>query len=418
MELWHFDSSWWTLAMNAFLTISFFGSGLIALALYFLRQVRLQKKAIIYCSTASIIRLFRPPNATPHDLLIARATPNQRLVRAFALTNTFVSSDPNIHASFVGHTKHLLRTAEKRGWSIFQQISVEAVHAALPLTLSLDFDTFVQDVTLRVALVGLLEVDADVAELDPDDIQVVAALITELWALSKKPDPIPIHILPRLNDHLRHLVPDKDMYPNPLDYVIPVWETLWRVVATTIAHVHHDRISCDTLGELHSSPTLRQFRLFKDEFQPSAEALISETMRLHPPSKHIIRAAFLNTFSSMLPFRFRHFLPKSFGYVLRECADIGTVLRESGVWGPDAAQFKPVRHHSSNIAQDQLDAMAFVFGYGRHRCVAASWAPMAAAIIVAAILDQVQDESGYKLKAGPRIGGREGWEGWSVICLV
>lgn len=381
----------------------------VILALY---RARLSK-TITYCSPTSIIRLFKPPEATPHDLLVARATPNERLIRAFALTNTFVSSDSNIHTSFVGHAKHLLRAAEKRGWSNFQQVAVRAVDAALPTSSLSNFDVFVQDVTLRVALVGLLDVDVDVAELDPGDIQVVAALITELWALSKKPEPIPEHLLPSLNHHLRRLMTDTDTYPNPLDYVIPVWETLWRVVATTLAHVHHDRLSLDIFGDLQSCPTVPQFRLFKDQSRPSAEAIVSEAMRLYPPSKHIVRAAFVNNFRSVLPSSLQHLAPESFGYVLRECADIGTALR-SNIWGTDAAEFKPLRHHAPNFSLDQGNTMAFVFGYGRHRCVAASWAPMAAAIITGAILDRVQGGSNHEVIAGPRIGGREGWEGWYV----
>ncbi|KAF9460872.1 hypothetical protein BDZ94DRAFT_1283697 [Collybia nuda] len=370
-------------------------------------------ETVTYCSTDSIIHLFKPPNATPHDLLVSRAIPNARLIRAFALTNTFVSPEQDIHASFVGHAKHLLRAAEKRGWPHFQQVAMQAVDAALPASSLSNFDVFVQDVALRVTLVGLLDVDVDVAELDPGDIQVVAALITQLWALSKKPEPIPVHLLPSLNRHLRRLMTDKDTYPNPLDYVIPVWETLWRVVATTIAHTHRDHILLETFGDLHDHPTLSQFRLFKDQSHPSVEAVISEAMRLHPPSKHIVRATFAKAFSSVLPSCFQRFVPDSSGYVLRECADIGTVLRSS-IWGTDAGEFNPSRHHVSNFSEDQTSAMAFVFGYGRHRCVAASWAPMAAAIIVGAIMDRVQDGSDYQVVAGPQIGGREGWLGWSV----
>lgn len=412
MEAWLPVFFWSIFNMIIICTTCILACVLIILALYALQRARLSK-TITYCSTTSIIHLFKPPGATPHDLLVARATPNERLVRAFGLTNTFVSSDSNIHTSFVGHAKHLLRAAEKRGWSNFQQVAVRAVDTALPTSSLSNFDVFVQDVTLRVALVGLLDVDVDVAELDPGDIQVVAALITELWALSKKPEPIPNHLLPSLNHHLRRLMTDRDTYPNPLDYVIPVWETLWRVVATTVGHVHRDHLLLDIFGDLQGCPTVPQFRLLKDQSRPSAEAIVSEAMRLYPPSKHIFRAAFVNNFRSVLPSCLQHLVPESFGYVLRECADIGTVLR-SNIWGTDAAEFNPSRHHAPSFSPDQGNAMAFVFGYGRHRCVAASWAPMAAAIIIGAILDRVQDGSNHEVIAGPRIGGREGWEGWYI----
>ena len=60
---------------------------------------------------------------------------------------------------------------------------------------------------MRVALVALLRVDSCVSDFTSDDIRVVTELITHLWSLSKKSEPIPEELLPRLNYHLRCLVP-------------------------------------------------------------------------------------------------------------------------------------------------------------------------------------------------------------------
>ena len=96
----------------------------------------------------------------------------------------------------------------------------------------------------------------------------------------------------------------------------------------------------------------------------------------------------------------------------RKVADIEAILR-CGVWGMDGEVFRPERHRQSIINSEQAEALTFVFGYGPLRCVAASWAPMAAAVISAAIMAHLERES-YVLQPGRDIGGREGWNGWQV----
>ena len=98
-----------------------------------------------------------------------------------------------------------------------------------------------------------------------------------------------------------------------------------------------------------------------------------------------------------------------------ECADIGTLLR-SNVWGPDANNYDPSRHHSSRLNPEQEATRSLVFGYGRNRCIAGSWAPMAAGVIVGAVFDRIQCRKDCELVAGPRIGGRDGWNGWLIAA--
>ncbi|KAG6852705.1 hypothetical protein C0991_009690 [Blastosporella zonata] len=373
---------------------------------------------IIHQTLSRLLHLLSPPNGNNLDLLASRAIPNLRLIKAFALTNTFVSPDMVVHTVFVGRATSLLKAAAERGWTHFQSIAIDAIHHALPTVGEVKFDVFVQDVTMRVALVALLDIDVPVGELNSEDIRAVTTLITLLWSLSKKPDPIPADLLPRLNHHLRRLIPDEEAYPNPLDFVIPVWETLWRVVATCVAYAHSCPRSKGVFSNLHNSPTITQFRSAND-IQPSAEWFVTEVIRLHPPSKRIARAHIVRPFVGFLPLAdglvTKLFRPR----IQHEFADIASVLKSTSIWGPDAELFEPIRFHSDRVTQEQEKIKLLPFGYGRYKCVAATWAPMAAGIVCSAILDHLPSErSNYRLIQGESIGGRDGWGGWSVIKMA
>jgi len=139
-------------------------------------------------------------------------------------------------------------------------------------------------VTLRAIIGGLLDPTADISLLDSNDICVVAELITDIWLLSKKPDPIPAHLLQTLQDRLRRLVPDHDLYPNPLDFVIPTWETFWRVVAVILAHVENDAEASRAFLDFFENPSSEQFRAATfDGAAPSVRHYVIEALRCIPP---------------------------------------------------------------------------------------------------------------------------------------
>ncbi|KAG6835548.1 hypothetical protein H0H93_000323, partial [Arthromyces matolae] len=165
----------------------------------------------------------------------------------------------------------------------------------------------------------------------------------------------------------------------------------------------------------YESPTLDQFSHFDDTY-PSVEWLVYEAMRLNPPTKRISRAYLMKPMRIPILPSLGSFLTSLSGrFVHRECADIESVLQASSIWGSEARTFQPLRFHPSRITKEQEIAKGLPFGYGRHKCVAAGWAPMAAGIITAAILSHLQGDSEFRLVDGEAIGGREGWQGWSVV---
>jgi hypothetical protein len=361
----------------------------------------------------SIKATLHPRSLSFPELLAERARSNQRLVRALAISNTFVSEKPDVHKQFVSQARRLLNNAQQRGWSAFQSKAVEAIqwYDREPRTpeSGRPFSSLVQSTTLVVVLAGLLQVDNPIESYSHADITLVAENITTLWALSKRPEPIPSSFLDDLNSRLRLLVPDDNTFPQPLNFVVPAWETLWRVVATTVAYAQRDPLILKEFECFHAHPSDERFRS-EHNSGFSIKGVVYEALRLHPPSKHIARVRC----RTWCPPVITRVIDKVYATIVyeRKVADVEAMLR-CELWGTDGKVFRPERHGQSMISPEQTEALTFVFGHGPLHCVAASWAPMAAAIISAAIIDHLQRES-YKLEQGRWIGDREGWNGWKL----
>lgn len=358
------------------------------------------------------IRLLLAPESTPlATLLHQRAVPNARLVRAFGITNTFVSSDVAVHASFTREARALIRRiGGDGGWDTLAQSAREAVEKCLLESVAtteregeqtIRFDSFVQNVALQVILCGLFDVPAD--SISVRDLSVVAKGINNLWRLSKLPHDLPPSTLNDINSRLHRWIPT-ELYPNPIDFIIPAFETMWRVVATTVAFTHNDADALTVLRDFSTNPTRNQFEHFEEDY-PSVESLVAETIRLYPPTRRISRqVAAPHPSATFSPFFFR---PKPSVLV----ADVGTVHRDTSIWGPDAAVYNPMRHHPQTRTDAQAQAL-LGFGVGKLKCVASSWAPQAAGVVVAAVCDLLNKE--IVIVEGKEMGGREGWEGWEV----
>jgi hypothetical protein len=90
-----------------------------------------------------------------------------------------------------------------------------------------------------------------------------------------------------------------------------------------------------------------------------------------------------------------------------EKADVEAAHRDAVVWGGKAQVFDPRRFTS-----EPRHAL-FAFGVGQLSCIASSWAPMAAAVIVSSVLKAMTDLN-LEITAGRELGGRSGWEGWKI----
>ena len=363
----------------------------------FIPRVRTYKRA------SQIQSLLNPPTSLG-SLLLARAAPNERLVHAFGLTSTFVSDDTKVHRAFTTRAKALITgTGEKDDRWRMVALSAEATaHQFLSPQQSIDFATFVQSVSFAVVLSILFDTDLDT--LHYDDIVYVTDIINQRWKDSKIKDAATMRqddSLRKMITHLDRWIVDHDRYPNPLNFILPAYETMWRVVAVTVAYVYRcrDNTLHGVAIAFGRDPTEERFQAFGENgLQPSMQSIILEVLRLHPPTRHIARAP-----TESGPW-WRTLVAPAI-----ELADIEAVHLTDD-YGENASEFDAMRFHPSRMSgRPEL----YSFGYGRLKCIAAAWAPMAAAVIAAKVVGQIE-EARCTVTMGRKIGGRSGWDGWVV----
>ncbi|KAI0933430.1 hypothetical protein AcV5_005577 [Taiwanofungus camphoratus] len=377
-------------------------------------QSSTRKEASSQVTTLNDIRTLLSPETHLSCQLLSRAIPNARLKRAFRIDNsTFVSPDIAVHDNFTKVAKSLISSPGTFSWAHFADNADDSVRAYLHRHLSSEratectFERFIRVLTLHVVIIGLFRADVGTSEQDFLDVDFVARGINDLWAISKTSSTPPGALLEKINIRLRRWV---RTYSNPVEFIIPAYETMWRVVAVTVALKHSDHEARRAFHLFLQQPDSDQFRRFLGE-DPSVEAIIQEVLRLYPPTRHISRAVAPTSFQ---------FLPSWVTRLLFQdvikVADIET-LQRADVWGPTAQDFDPMRHHPARCTDEQRRTL-LMFGYGKLTCVAKSWAPRAAAIIVAAVLEQVGTTSAFHIIEGPKLGGRGGWDGWIVTRVA
>ena len=365
-------------------------------------QLQCRRRLRVYSKYADIAKLLHPPHSPIPLLLSARAQSNERLARIFGLSNTFVSAESRVRKQFAARAKELLREHTR----LFAKLPDSAGHtvaevASHLLSLShpqIPFATFVQVVTMRLVVCSFL--GGDIPQDTDEDVIFVVRAINELWALSKKRSMhTQTEVLERLNGHLLQWLPT---YERPLDFIIPSYETMWRVVAVTVARAAHDCRARAAFSAYLDSPNECQYK-YSNDGGPSVEYFLCEVLRLHPPSRRLARAT---------PPRFPSLL--SWGSATHEVADLEALHRDTHTWGQQGHIFDPMRFHPTRLSHEQHRSF-IPFGHGPLRCIASKEAPQFAAIVAASVLNIVDEPlARYRLVCGGKLGGRDGWDGWSI----
>lgn len=295
-------------------------------------------------------------------LLESRAGPNHRLVRAFGIDNAFTTTQKRYYRSFMREAR-LLVTKDEAIWQVMGDLIQE--HVRFECESSTINDTFalvplVQAVVLKTTMYTLF--DLPIEKLEATRIRPIAELINRLWIESKS-----TKISRRFREDQRELerilgtiFPLAGEYTpgkNPLNLILPAYETLWRVVLRGFLEVMFRSAEAGVewrqlLVTFLADPTATTFRRANDRTGISVAFIVAETLRLYPPTRRIYRD---------IKREYNTDPPELFA------ADIEFLHRDVNIWGEDSLCFDPSRWR--DVSKECLDAF-MPFGWKPFTCPA------------------------------------------------
>ncbi|OTB01265.1 hypothetical protein M426DRAFT_222452 [Hypoxylon sp. CI-4A] len=182
----------------------------------------------------------------------SRAIPNARLVEAYGISNSFTTMDESVHLEFLASSKNTIHKMDAEKWLKFSRVANTVLERILnehktsqPL--------FLAQVVRVVVFVAILDVFFDV---EPERVNLYLAeeitdFINRLWVASKEdtPEADRNRLKGLLQLSLVRMLPD--CFPctaekNPLNTIIPAYETMWRVVLLTYVSAGFRRLDPET----------------------------------------------------------------------------------------------------------------------------------------------------------------------------
>lgn len=295
-------------------------------------------------------------------LLESRAGPNHRLVRAFGIDNAFTTTQKRYYRSFMRRARHLV-TKDEPTWQVMGDLIKD--HVRFECQSSTINNTFplvqlVQAVILKTTMYTLF--DLPMEKLDATTIRLIAELINRLWIESKstkisgkfREDR---RELERLLGTIFQVTGEYNPSENPLNLILPAYETLWRVVLRGFLEVMFRGAEAgaewrQVLVTFLADPTATTFRRANDLTGISVAFLVAETLRLYPPTRRIYRD---------IKREYNTDPPELFA------ADIEFLHRDANIWGDDSLCFDPSRWR--DVSKECLDAF-MPFGWKSFTCPA------------------------------------------------
>ncbi|KAG0651491.1 Cytochrome P450 [Hyphodiscus hymeniophilus] len=371
------------------------------LAIFFDILLRLLKPKEVFCTgTRRVQQARQGRNILNHSTLEERAKPNERLVRVFEIENAFTTTDPTWHKEFVALVKTLLRTSDK-DWKEHADFASDTIHQVVDTTSTQStLELTVQALVFRLVIVKFFP---DTPAPSMQDIHFITLQINSLWIASKYCNSGDSELV-SAKMHLRKRIQQvfgsdtADGQNNPLNIILPAYETLWRIVLRTFLEVRFR----STITEREQYRIL--FRDFmdkpsKDSFEQQNEShasvhtVVTEALRLYPPTRRIYRDISGE----------------------RVAIDIEHLHRDENVWGKNAFLFQPTRWATENGKENKRSYMPF--GAGKFECPAKStFGPMLIGILVGALLSGIDGkfelngkEGIYVLNTRPLENGRQAY---------
>ncbi|SMR52634.1 unnamed protein product [Zymoseptoria tritici ST99CH_3D1] len=295
----------------------------------------------------------------------SRAKPNKRLVHAFGINNCFTTAEPQRCTTFRLEATRLIRLRGPE-WKELSQTVLQVVKHSVPLQTQAKSNLFnlMQIVTMKSILGPLCGFDSSRSDVD-GELQTLAKEINRQWLDSKEglEKETEFANQPKLKSALKAIAPTWDGLDdthNPLNFILPGYETLWRVVLRGFLEVMYRANERDSANWRHAledfalNPTLAQLdKVHTDYGKVSTCMIVEETLRLYPPTRRIYR-----TFKVAEDEEFE------------AAADIEGLHRSAAAWGNDALFFNPSRWadkvNDTNFRNDNF----MPFGTKPFTCVA------------------------------------------------
>ncbi|KAL8851801.1 MAG: hypothetical protein Q9221_003315 [Calogaya cf. arnoldii] len=336
----------------------------------------------------------------------SRAFPNQRLVRAFQIDNGFTTNDPDHGKLFKEEAVRQLRlclitTPTGGGWSQIATTAHNIASAFFRNSTSngrADLDLIVQAVTLKVVLSAFFDVDP--ATCTDNTASEIARLINLLWIQSKSETGSHSADFDLLKNLLHEIGLDwNDNKENPLNILLPAYETLWRVVARCLVEVVF-RPSADpewlrNLKEYRLDPCNVTFATIRNGYRDcvTVEWIVKEALRLYPPTRRI--------------YRYVHLEKQEDAELI--ALDIEQCHRLPHIWGDNSHRFWPARWDGSGDDKSMGNAW-MPFGAEPWICPASSGFGTRMIGLLVAVLASILSAKDWEL----RLSG-EGPDGGSQI---
>ncbi|KAL4820740.1 hypothetical protein BDW67DRAFT_153126 [Aspergillus spinulosporus] len=333
------------------------------------------------------------PDARKNHLtrLEAKALPNQPLKRAFGISNAFTTCNEAEAKEFVENVRRSIevRAVDWHGLAGALHCMLESIieenrnGSRIKVTLI----PTVQSLALRAALWNLFQMRDD-AHLENKHLADLGEIINGTWLIMKEEralefkDNIVLQV--RLSAVFANHKTDiniLDPASNPLNLILPSFETVWRIVLRLfiVLHRHENGDYKRTLIEFIRNPTLTRFRHRPDN-GVSADFLVKEALRLYPPTRRIRRAYQFSGPGTNNRFS------KTAG------ANVEACHLETKVLGPDALEFKPARWSKMSSVQRQS---FLAFGSSPFLCPAShAFGPMVIGLLAGVMLDVFGNKNG------------------------
>ncbi|KAL9100865.1 MAG: hypothetical protein Q9163_003809 [Psora crenata] len=359
-------------------------------------------------------RLFRSPEACKKILACtgydnspqrnrltpveSRAAPNQRLVRAFDISNGFTTSEEETRKVFRTDAYDKIHKVDDAEWKhiagftkiLIRRAIQKADDAPWNTANYILLDVLVQSVTLKISLYVLYGMDP--LALEDKAIEEVASAITTLWVASKTGNVITESQKAGLKHYIAMLFPDMSSDPkdNPLNLILPVYETMARAVLLGLAELGFKSPAAPALIEqlrkYLATPTRRWFGQVQEGSRSpvSVAHIVNEILRRYPPTKRVYRKM--------------HMTSKSKPEIV--AADIEACHLDRAIWGEDSRKFRPSRWKNIDA---EAQAAFMPFGGSPFVCPAKpEFGPRMIGLLVASFATQMsRDGWVLAIKNGP-----------------